>query len=42
MLTKRKPYSTEKQNLSLLGEEIRGKVREESEVLNPAKEYDSP
>ncbi|EKR55935.1 hypothetical protein LEP1GSC105_0620 [Leptospira interrogans str. UI 12758] len=28
--------------LSLLGEEIRGKVREESEILNPAKEYDSP
>ncbi|EMJ57347.1 conserved hypothetical protein [Leptospira interrogans serovar Manilae] len=30
-------YSTEKQNLSFLGEEIRGKVREEYEILNPDK-----
>ncbi|AKH76254.1 hypothetical protein [Leptospira interrogans] len=30
-------YSTEKQNLSLLGDEIQGKVREEYEILNPDK-----
>ncbi|EMN80284.1 hypothetical protein [Leptospira interrogans] len=34
-------YSTEKQNLSLLGDEIQGKVREEYEILNPAKICDS-